>query len=194
MDHTQRFPHQNDGPCPTRHIRARPWLNPPTTQNGPHRRQTAQGRPSPPTHPRLPTLYALGDPHAPPHHHTRLLLRLTFHHDPITKWELTIRSDLIWLRLYNKDKLSELSDPLPASPTPRELQFWLDLARDHKGAWRAPHTPRHPQRMSRRRGRRPAAPATHHPQRRAAATTGPNAHPPGWMPAIHPIRHDAICA
>lgn len=32
-----------------------------------------------------------------------LLFRLTFYHDPITKWELTLRTDLIWLRLYNND-------------------------------------------------------------------------------------------
>lgn len=65
-----------------------------------------------------------------------LLLRLTFHHDPITKWELTVRTDLIWLRLYN-DKLSELPDPLPIHTTPSELQPWLGLARDHKAPWKA---------------------------------------------------------
>lgn len=119
-----------------------------------------------------------------------ILLRLVFHHDLVTKWELTIRPDIVWVRLLNKDKLTELPDPLPCGPTPRELQPWLDLARNHKGAWRALM-----RRATRNACNEDAEGVTPLPSH-IILSDGPelNARPPGRTPAIHPTRRGAIGA
>lgn len=63
------------------------------------------------------------------------VLKLLFHHSPMTQWEQELRRDLLWLREAMGSKLHELPPTSADDPDPTHLSAWLDFATRYPTPW-----------------------------------------------------------